>query len=105
MKSSAKLLKAAEIIEKSGWCRGAYKSEEGSFCVLGSIREANRLYYGFDAYGNEVSYLIGAYPFKKLSPSNANMIITEINDTVVQNADDALLWLRTAAKAALDMND
>jgi len=33
-------LKAVEILETNGWCRGAFNNEKGEYCMVGALAKA-----------------------------------------------------------------
>ncbi len=50
------LLGAADVIERGGWCQGAYE-RSGSFCVSGAIRKAS----GWKADGHLTTICVDAH--------------------------------------------
>jgi hypothetical protein len=88
------LLKAADILEKKGWCQQHY-SRRGHYCALGAINKAA----GFRPSG--ASHL----PYDPVAVAERMMIlhlghdVAVWNDDLVDNAATVIATLRQVAKA------
>lgn len=102
MKTSETLNKAADLIERYGWIRGAYTNQYG-YCLIGSLREVT----GFDIAQKEFRCnFIDRIPdevhesfsnaYEALMPHCWNDIITW-NDSSCKNGREAVNLLRMAA--------
>ena len=87
---------AAAILESSGWCQKAMYDEHGRYCMMGAIRQA----------ANSSPEIIPDAAIRKcdvelewfLAREYETLTISEFNDTLAENAQEAIQALRDAAQ-------
>ncbi len=91
---SLTLLRAADIIDKDGWCKGQMRNKEGANCLRDAIAEASgRLVAQTTAEQRLMDYVAEKYnQFWKFVPH-----VPHLNDSFIRNKDEAVTLLREAA--------
>lgn len=90
-------LKAIDVLNKDGWCKGQYTNPSGAHCLVGACAKAA----GIGAFtwetGHEADLLHASINYNKALKNKAlKTSIVNYNDYVLHNKDDAITTLRKA---------
>lgn len=81
------LLKAADYMQKHGWCQGTMMNMSGNVCLVGALEVAEPSNLSFIAETRLAAYTRHAY----------GRGVVSTNDTVLKSKDEAVAVLRNAA--------
>lgn len=100
------LYRAAEYLERHGWCQRQHQDGAGRVCVLGAITESIREAYDLGVGDLWRDPLLWAHAIDLEQPLDDAAIVRtgwrcfgacDYNDRFLMSAEDAAAWMREAA--------
>ena len=95
------LTEARTLLIERGWARGAYRADDGCFCMAGAVLEATRAVDGYDYWIlDRAMFALAQSTGRRPLSVNWNAV-TNHNDCYIDNKEQAVAWANRAIERAI----